>query len=31
MRVTEDVYSFSVFFVPEIGPNDDALVGRAAF
>jgi hypothetical protein len=31
MSVAEDVHPFSIFFVPEIGLNDDAMVGRTVF
>jgi len=31
MSVAEDVHPFSIFFAPEIGPDDDALIRRTAF
>src|SRR5712664_2585095 len=31
MSVAEDVHPFSIFFAPEIGPDDDGLVGRSTF
>ena len=31
MSVAEDVYPSPIFFVPEIGPNDDALLGFPTF
>jgi hypothetical protein len=31
MGVTKDVQPFSILFVPEIGPDDDALIRRTTF